>query len=51
MKIHINTRAHLRQEWWPDGTLTPKQAEEAEPQTVGDQEAFKYESNRNGKGT
>jgi hypothetical protein len=50
VKIHINTRARLRQELSSDGTLTPKQTQEARAETVGDQEASEYESNGDGEG-
>jgi hypothetical protein len=33
---------------WPDGTLTPKQAQEVKSEVVGDQKTFEYESDGNG---
>jgi hypothetical protein len=48
VKIHIKTRAHLRRELWPDGTLAPKQAKEVKSEIVGDQKTFEYEPNGDG---
>ena len=42
---------HLRQESWPDGTLTPKQAKEVKSKAIGDQKTFADESNGNGAST